>query len=123
MDEREWNTSAPSELEQELADSFQNGPIINDQGQHYLTEELVAHLKGLKIEIFSMEHPPPHFRVKYAGETANYSIKDCTQLNGELKKWYRNIKQWHSANKQILINTWNRTRPTDCPVGMYSEET
>jgi hypothetical protein len=121
LSENEWIVEAPNALVEELAFSFQMGPVLED-GKRFLTEELVAHLKGLKIQIFSKEHPPLHFRVSYAGETANYSIKDCSQLNGDLKKWYRNIRLWHSENKSTLIETWNKTRPSDCPVGPYREE-
>jgi hypothetical protein len=118
---KEWIVGAPEKSVKELIASFQAGPIINNQGQRYLTEELVERLNGLKIEIFSKEHPPPHFRVLYAGETANFSISDCSKLNGGLKKWEKNIKEWHSNNKQTLIEVWNKTRPSNCPVGEYHE--
>lgn len=118
---KEWVIEAPENSVQQLIASFQAGPIINEKGQRFLTEELVANLNGLKIEIFSKEHPPPHFRVLYAGETANFAISDCSKLNGDLKKWEKNIKQWHSNNKQTLIDVWNKTRPSNCPVGEYRE--
>ena len=117
----EWIISVPPNLERNLIREFQAGPIINDVGQRSLNEEQVGSLNGLKIEIFSREHPPPHFRVSYAGETANFAIKDCTQLNGGLRKWRRNIRKWHAEYKKDLIEAWNRTRPSDCPVGKYVE--
>ena len=122
MSNSEWTIDVSANLSQELADSFKQGPIFDDQGRRLLTEELIAHLNGLKIEVFANEHPPPHFRVKYSGETANYKISDCSQLNGGLDKWYKNVKKWHQKNKQLLIDIWNRTRPTDCPVGEYRDE-
>lgn len=122
MSDTEWIVETPNDVIDQLAQSFRNGPIL-EGGRRFLTEELVAHLNGLKIQIFSNEHPPPHFRVQYSGETANYSISDCTQLNGGLKKWYRNIREWHAKNKQTLIDTWNKTRPSNCPVGAYRDET
>jgi len=119
----EWKVDVPMKVAKKLAESLRQGPIFNDQGRRYLTEIKVAQLDGIKIEIFANEHPPPHFRVKYAGEAANYTISDCTQLDGDLKKWYRNIKRWHQDNKDFLIERWNKTRPSDCPVGEYREET
>ncbi|UVT20815.1 MAG: DUF4160 domain-containing protein [Nitrospira sp.] len=116
----EWVVEA-TELAESLASDFQQGPLQNDQGQRLLGEELVDHLNGLRIEIFSNEHPPPHFRVRYAGETANFTIKDCRKLNGGLDKWERNIRAWHKVHKTCLIQVWNRTRPSDCPVGEYRE--
>src|SRR5262249_20450266 len=82
---------------------------------------LVDRFGGLKIEVFSNEHPPPHFRVRCNGETANYRIDNCEQLNGGLGRHYREIKDWHSIHKSKLIQKWNSSRPTDCPVGVYRE--
>lgn len=119
--EKEWLIEAPKELSTSLAAEFQAGRIINEDGRRLLLEEQVGALDGLKIEIFSREHPPPHFRVSYAGDTANFSIKDCTHLNGTLEKWHRTIRKWHEEHKQDLIAAWDRTRPSDCPVGKYVE--
>ncbi len=116
---KEWIIEAPIEVIENLAKSFQFGPILGD-GSRQLNEELVTHLNGLKIQIFSKEHPPPHFRVIYNGETANYKISDCTKLNGGLNKWYRNIKKWHEINKFKLVQVWDETRPSDCTVGDYT---
>jgi hypothetical protein len=119
---KEWVVEAPA-LAEMLAADFKRGPIINEKGQRLLVEETVDWLNGLKIQIFSNEHPPPHFRVSYAGETANFAIEDCKKLNGGLNKWERNIRAWHAVHKPHLIAVWNRTRPTDCPVGAYREQT
>lgn len=85
-----------------------------------LTAE-VARFHGLRIEIFAREHPPPHFRVWCGGETANYRISDCKQLNGGLSRYYPVIRNWHAQNKMKLIDMWNSRRPTGCPVGKYQE--
>ncbi len=82
---------------------------------------LVDRFKGLKIEVFSKEHPPPHFRVSFSGESANYRISDCEQLNGGLGRHCSVIKEWHAENKPKLIEIWDARRPTDCPVGAYRE--
>ena len=116
----EWKVDALA-LAESLASDFQQGQIIDENGRRFLTEQIVANIDGLKIEIFSKEHPPPHFRVLYAGDTANFSIKDCEKLNGGLTRWERNIRNWHASHKDELIDTWNRVRPSDCPVGQYRE--
>ena len=73
-----------------LQESFARGPIVDDQGRRRLGEAQVARLGSLKIEIFAREHPPPHFRVSYQGDTASYRISDCTKINGRLEKFERN---------------------------------
>ncbi|MGQ2965944.1 DUF4160 domain-containing protein [Methylophilus sp.] len=124
---------AGEELAIDLQKDFEHGIIIVgpiDLGSLKLEEgeELrqafeaqVDRIGKLKIEIFSNEHPPPHFRVIYDGETANYTIKDCIKLNGGLDPFRNNIKKWHGRNKQKLIDKWNDMRPSNCPVGRYVE--
>ena len=122
----EWAISLSDDLVKELADSFRQGPILeirDGKGRRLLTEETVARIDGLKVEVFSNEHPPPHFRVKYQSSTANYQISDFTRLNGsgEVLKYEKNIRLWWNGNKEKLIEDWNRLRPSDCPVGEYKE--
>lgn len=122
----EYVVEVPEELEDELSKSFASGRIIEftDQGEYVeLKKVQVDRLGGLKIEVFSNEHPPPHFRVKFQGSTANYRISDCQRINGsgEVVRFENNIFKWWKSNKQKLIDTWNERRPTDCPVGMYNE--
>jgi len=118
----EWQIEIADSLSvKSLEESFFQGPILDDAGRRLFTEAEIDRIRGLKIEIFANEHPPPHFRVSYQGKTANYRISDCTQINGELREFRRNVKKWHAENKQLLIDSWNRFRPTNCPVGMYKE--
>jgi hypothetical protein len=100
-------------------DNYFSGHSFNPDRIELLVARTIS--PSLKIEIFANEHPPPHFRVKYAGETANYRIRDCEQLNGGLRRHYRVIRDWHSKNKPALIDAWNNFRPSDCPVGHYVE--
>ena len=118
----EWSVSLPdSSAVEELTESFRLGPMVDDVGRRRTDEALVATAGPLRIDIFSNEHPPPHFRVSCQGQTANYRISDGAQLNGGLTKFHRNVKRWHARNKQLLIDAWNRSRPTHCPVGLYQE--
>ena len=111
--------SIDEELTEELRQSFCNGPIIDDNGQHLLLEEEVGRFKGLVASIFADEHPPPHFAVRYQGQTASFSIEDGERLPGNrgLEKFDKNIRKWWRDNKDALIERWNANRPSDCPVG------
>lgn len=122
----DWSINLSQEAIDELAESFRQGPILeinNGRGLRLLTEETIARFDGLKVEVFSNEHPPPHFRVKYQSSTANYTIANCSRINGngEVLKYEKNIALWWRDNKSALIECWNRLRPTDCPVGAYIE--
>jgi hypothetical protein len=87
----------------------------------YLRKALVGQFEGFSVHVFSNEHPPPHFRVRYAGETADFTIDGCQQIAGGLQRYQRRIRAWHGRNKERLVHAWNRRRPTDCPVGPISQ--
>jgi hypothetical protein len=123
----EFVVSVPKELEDELSQSFASGRIIEftDQSDYVELKKIqVDRVSGLKIEIFSNEHPPPHFRVKFQGSTANYRISDCQRINGsgEVIRFEKNIIKWWKKHKQKLISIWNERRPENCPVGIYQEQ-
>ncbi|SEM33832.1 protein of unknown function [Roseovarius azorensis] len=88
---------------------------------HGHTEFLVKRFNGIKIEIFANEHPPPHFRVKTNAGTGNFSIDTCEPLHGAdaVMRRHREVKKWHEANRKLLIETWNKTRPSQCTVGKF----
>ena len=119
----EYVIAVPDALIDELEQSFFQGPIDSrgSQEPELSIEFIVALDCGMKIEIFAREHPPPHFRVKHNGRTANFAIADCRVLNGDerILKYERNVRHWWKTNKPKLIKVWNETRPADCPVGAY----
>lgn len=127
MTETEHAVPLDQSLSEELERSFQSGPILELKPEgdiRFLTEEQVARFDGLKIEIFAKEHPPAHFRVLRQGKTANFRISNGQAINGdkEVLKYKKNVYRWWEGNKQALIDTWNRTRPANCPVGEYRED-
>jgi hypothetical protein len=87
----------------------------------YLIKALVDQFEGFSVHIYADEHPPPHFRVTYAGESADFTIDTCEQIAGGLKRYRRKIRAWHGRNRRRLVQAWNKRRPTDCPVGPIAE--
>ena len=108
-----------------LKQSLDDGVMGDDENRrpYLIPKAHVATFDGFKVEIFSNEHPPPHFRVKYQGMTANFRISDCLAINGDKKllRYRKNVEVWWNDNKKLLIMFWNNKRPTDCPVGEYKE--
>jgi Domain of unknown function (DUF4160) len=76
--------------------------------------------KSLKGEIRSKEHPPPHFHVMCDDDDVGFSILDGTRLRGEtgLERYDQVIKAWWQKHERELCLTWNKSRPTDCTVGL-----
>ncbi|MBR9804509.1 DUF4160 domain-containing protein [bacterium] len=115
----EWHVRLDSESEDSLW-SFVND---SDNECQILNEHLVDRHHGLKIEVFSQEHPPPHFRVKIGDLTGCFKITNGEPLKGsQITKYHKRIKKWYDKNKNLLISAWNTSRPSDCPVGPISEE-
>jgi hypothetical protein len=86
------------------------------------TRALVERINGLKIEIYSNEHVPPHFHVKSANINAAFAIDDCALISGSVDgKTKRLITYYHKLSRGKLITFWNETRPTGCPVGPIIE--
>jgi len=93
-----------------------------DDGELVLLEirQLVVRVDGLKIEIYSNEHPPPHFHVKSPNVNASFSIEGCEHLKGEISRGdLKKIEYWHRRAKPLLVEHWNKSRPTNCTVGAY----
>ncbi|MFA5455771.1 MAG: DUF4160 domain-containing protein [Sulfurimonas sp.] len=107
------------QFERQLTDFLHSGAYFyNDQIVE--ARHLVDRLGKIKIEIYSNEHVPPHFHVSSNGLKASFTIDDCTLLensgfNGNLIK---NIQDWFLHSKDKLIEVWNKTRPSDCVVGV-----
>lgn len=84
-------------------------------------KQLVERINGLKIEVYSDEHPPPHFHVKAPEIDASFSIEDCSLLKGKISSVAeQKVRYWHHYSKPKLIDAWNSSRPSNCTVGPYS---
>lgn len=77
----------------------------------------------IRIDIRHREHAPPHFHVIIDDSDYSISILTGELIQGEIKnKGQRTaIKEWYDENRQLLIKTWNESRPSDCPVGKINE--
>ena len=89
----------------------------------YEIKHFVGTYQGSKVEVYSKEHPPPHFHVKYDDFSCSYRIETeggLKKLKGTMdRKIEKKIKYLyeHSTLRELAINTWNETRPQNCPVG------
>jgi len=88
------------------------------------TKAQITRVGGVIIEVYSKEHAPPHFHVRYSGKNATYRIDNCERLEGSLgTNEDKIVKYWFKkgGGKDLLIDAWNKTRPGDCSIGMYEE--
>ncbi len=120
-----------SELKQQIEDAedleqlakpleeLLSGPYnVWPDGRLVCIKVLVETVNGLKIEIRHREHAPPHFHVKGSSLEAAFSIESGALLSGNVTHRHLSlIEWWYERSKGKLINIWNNTRPSDCPVG------
>lgn len=125
-EDKEWSVELSWLEASDLDKSIKQGPLNSvdeEREPSSMMEFSLGFVLGVKVEVFSNEHPPPHFRVEYQGSTANYRIADCRRINGsgEVLKYEKNIKRWHKKDggREKLIDAWNDRRPNDCTVGKF----
>lgn len=99
--------------------------IWEEDGRSFVVEirQLVARLDGLRIEIYSNEHPPPHFHVRSPNVDAVFRIDDCKHLEGKVRpNDYKKILHWFQNARPVLIEAWDSSRPTYCSVGAFDRD-
>lgn len=111
----------PQNLIDDLSESFRQGPMLDARGLRMLTEEAVAKINGMSIVIQALEHPPPHFHVRFAGCNASFSIEDGSRLPNVkgLEEYDHNIRKWWSENRCTFIDTWIEPDQTSAPSGLW----
>jgi len=98
------------------------GFSVWEDGSLYNIKQLVARVNGLRIEVFSNEHPPPHFHISGGDIDATFSIVDCEHLEGKIGRREKALVEWwYQRSRQCLIDAWNNSRPSDCTVGSVVE--
>ena len=92
-------------------------------GSLYEIKKLVDKVGGLKIEVYSKEHSPPHFHVTGGRVDALFALEECKYLRGNISTGdARMIEFWYRmGGKEMVIAEWNAIRPTGCPVGKFIE--
>ena len=95
------------------------GYAVWEDGRLYYAKALVAVVGPLRIEVRLREHAPPHFHAAVDDRNASFTIRDCTYLNGSITSRDRHlVEYWYrNGGRRLVVESWNTTRPTDCPVG------
>lgn len=107
-----------SSIEDTLLYFFENTKIAPD-GAVYEVKKLVSRVSGIRIEVRLGEHAPPHFHVAYGESSGSFLIENCSIRDGGLPpKRIKQLRAWYdSVGRGLLVEEWNKTRPSDCPVG------
>lgn len=69
-------------------------------------------IDSVKIDLYSREHPPPHFHAIYSDYEALIKIQDFEIYAGRLPRTKLNkIIIWAKDNQQMLMDNFNRLNP------------
>lgn len=69
-------------------------------------------IDNVKIDIYSRDHPPPHFHVKFAEYEELIEIETLVTYAGKMPKVQRKkVTDWASYNKEFLLEIFNKLNP------------
>jgi len=72
----------------------------------------IKRIDGIKIDVYSREHPPAHFHALYAEYEELIEIETLETYMGKLPKTQRKkVIDWATGHKQILRANFNRLNP------------
>jgi Domain of unknown function (DUF4160) len=68
---------------------------------------VLAEINGITIEMYPLEHPPPHFHARYAEFIIQIDIRTGDAMKGSLPlPQLRRVKNWASTRKDRLLACW-----------------
>jgi len=69
-------------------------------------------IDSIKIDVYSREHPPPHFHAIYAEYEVLITINELEIYTGLLPKSQMNkVIKWAKDNKDVLLVNFKRLNP------------
>jgi hypothetical protein len=72
-------------------------------------------IDSIKIDIYSREHPPPHFHVIYADFEVLITIKDFQIYKGFIpKSQFDKVIDWAQLNQKMLLDNFFTLNPRLC---------
>lgn len=72
----------------------------------------VITIDNIKIDIYSRDHPPPHFHAKFAEYEELIVIETLETYAGKMPKVQRiKVTDWAAVKKQFLLGIFNKLNP------------
>ena len=70
-------------------------------------------IDNVKVDIYSRDHPPPHFHAKYAEFEELIEIEALRTYAGEIPRAQRKkVIDWAKENRKLLLSIFNQLNPT-----------
>ena len=75
----------------------------------------ISEFYGIVIEMFFVDHPPPHFHARY-GDEALIVIGTGEVFAGSLPpRALRLVREWLAGHRDELVANWDRARDGQSP--------
>jgi hypothetical protein len=72
----------------------------------------VITIDSIKIDVYSREHPPPHFHAKFAEFEELIEIETLETYAGNIPRMQRKkVTDWAGDNKKFLLDIFNQLNP------------
>jgi hypothetical protein len=72
----------------------------------------VITIDSIKIDVYSREHPPPHFHAKFAEFEELIEIETLETYAGNIPRMQRKkVTDWAGDNKKFLLDVFNQLNP------------
>jgi len=69
----------------------------------------ISRYRGITVYMRYRDHPPPHFHVRYAGNSAIIAIETMRILEGQLPaRVYDLVAEWGTRHRMFLSENWRR---------------
>ena len=69
-------------------------------------------IDSIKVDVYSREHPPPHFHAIYAEYEELLEIETLATYAGSLPRAQRNkVIEWAKTRQSFLMGNFNRLNP------------
>ncbi len=69
-------------------------------------------IDNIKVDIYSREHPPPHFHAKFAEFEELIEIDSLKTYAGKIPNVQRRkVTDWAAANKMFLMEVFKQLNP------------
>lgn len=66
-------------------------------------------IDGIKVDVYSRDHPPPHFHALYAGYEELIVIETLETYAGKLPgKQRRKVVEWADERREWLLTIFNQ---------------
>ena len=71
----------------------------------------ISRFFGIVVQMYSSDHEPPHFHVRYSGQKALIAIETLAVLRGQLSpRALGLVTEWAALHRADLIEDWDLAR-------------